>query len=261
MKKMQTFISILVAVFLVLVLSRGVSADILYFQVDSPASGSVWNPGKTYTIHWYTKDTSGVNFPSVWVQLLLYPQGQLNKATVIGEFPINNDSNNVSWQVPPNTAAGSYVIRVQMKDTVNYPNKFGDSAPFSINPPPTQVVLPGQSGWVPPNSDILTGPITPAPSTSTGTKKMDVSSAKSYTISATQKSGAAVATASKIPNVSGQWKSNKGLVYDIKQTGDRFEWTVERDELCGDRKSTERKNRIYIETALAIRFTIFWSIA
>ncbi len=41
-----------------------------------------------------------------------------------------------------------------------------------------------------------------------------------------QKSGSAVATVSKIPNVAGQWKSSNGLVYDIKQTGDRFEWTV-----------------------------------
>ncbi len=54
----------------------------------------------------------------------------------------------------------------------------------------------------------------------------DTSVAKTYTASAVQKSVSAVATVSKITNVAGQWKGSNGLVYDIKQTKDRFEWTV-----------------------------------
>jgi len=227
MNHKQKFITILIAVFLMFVLSWDVSADILFFQVDSPIGGSVWNQGKTYTIHWYTKDTSGVNFPWVWIKLLIYPQGQLNKATVIGEFPINNDSTAVSWQVPPNTASGSYVIRVQIKDTVNYPNKFGDSTPFSINPPPTQVVLPGQPGWVPPISETFSGQkITAAPTSPSVNKKKDISDAKSYAASAAQKSASASVALLAIPNVSGQWKSSIGLLYSITQQGSQFEWTV-----------------------------------
>ncbi len=41
-----------------------------------------------------------------------------------------------------------------------------------------------------------------------------------------QKSGSALATASKIPNISGQWKSSIGLVYDLTQQGNQFQWTV-----------------------------------
>jgi len=33
-------------------------------------------------------------------------------------------------------------------------------------------------------------------------------------------------TPAPIPNVSGQWKSNIGVVYDMTQNGDNFEWTV-----------------------------------
>jgi hypothetical protein len=33
-------------------------------------------------------------------------------------------------------------------------------------------------------------------------------------------------TPSPIPNVSGQWKSNIGVVYDMTQNGDNFDWTV-----------------------------------
>jgi hypothetical protein len=216
---------------LVLLFCAGVSADVLYFQVDSPTSSSVWNPGNTYTIHWYTKDTSGVNFPWVWVKLLLYPQGQLNKATVIGEFPINTDSTDLGWKVPPNTPAGKYVIRVQSRDEmVTYTDQYGkvlyiktfaDSAPFSINPPVSKVVLPGQTGWVPPNSDMFGSPITPASGSPSGTeKKKDIGGAKKYSASAAQKSGLA------IPNVSGQWKSSIGLYYNITQKGNQFEWTV-----------------------------------
>ncbi len=57
-------------------------------------------------------------------------------------------------------------------------------------------------------------------------KKKDISSAKSYTVSAAQKSGSALAKQSAIPNVSGQWKSNIGLFYNITQKGNQFEWTV-----------------------------------
>ncbi len=197
MKKKQKLLFALIALLLVFVLSRGVLANILYFQVDSPTSTSVWNPGNTYTIHWYTKNTSGVNFPWVWIKLLLYPQGQLNKATVIAEFQINNDSTDLAWQVPPNTAAGSYVIRVQSRDEMTtytdqngqttYTNKFADSGPFSINPPSTKVVLPGQPGWVPPNTDVFTGPMTAAPASPSTSMKKDISGAKKYTASAQAK--------------------------------------------------------------------------
>jgi hypothetical protein len=33
-------------------------------------------------------------------------------------------------------------------------------------------------------------------------------------------------TGIKVPDVSGQWGSNIGLIYNIAQTDDRFEWTV-----------------------------------
>ncbi len=192
MKPKQKLISILIAVFLVLVLSRGVSADILYFQVDSPANSSVWNPGNTYTIHWYTQvKYSGSQFPWVWVKLLLYPPGQLNKATVIGEFPINEYGTSLDWKPPPNTAAGSYVIRVQSRDEmatytdpsgqITYTNKYGESGVFTITKPATQVVLPGQPGWVPP-TDMFGGPITPA-ETGPVTAKRESSVVKHYTVS------------------------------------------------------------------------------
>ncbi len=57
-------------------------------------------------------------------------------------------------------------------------------------------------------------------------KKKDINTAGTYTPAAAQKSGAEFATAPKIPNVSGQWKGSNGLIYDMKQTGDRFEWVV-----------------------------------
>lgn len=247
----KKLISILIAVFLVFVLSRGVSlGGVVYFKVGLPKSGSVWIPGNWYTIQWDTQVTpySGGQFPWVWVKLLLYPQGQLNKATVIGEFPINENSYSLGWQVPPNIAVGSYVIRVQSRDEMTYyedqkiyTNTYGESGVFTIVHPTQGVILPGQPGFVPPYPDMFTGPITPAPASPSGTEKRDISGAKSYTAadkkkdisgaksysaSAGQKSSSTVATAPKIPNVSGQWKSSNGLVYDIKQTGDRFEWTV-----------------------------------
>ncbi len=64
-----------------------------------------------------------------------------------------------------------------------------------------------------------------APSAAVAEKK-ESSVAKKYTASAAQKSTSAIPTQPAIPNVSGLWKSSNGLVYDIKQTGDRFEWTV-----------------------------------
>ncbi len=197
MKPKQKLIPILIAVFLVFVLSRGASADILYFQVDLPTTGSVWNPGNTYTIHWYTKNTSGVNFPWVRLKLLLYPQGQLSNATVIGEFPINTDSTNLSWQVPPSTPAGKYVMRVQSRDEMTtytnqngqttYTNKYGESGVFTIAKPATQAVLPGQPGWVPPNTDMLGSPVTAAPTSPSTSMKKDISGAKKYTASAQAK--------------------------------------------------------------------------
>ncbi len=58
------------------------------------------------------------------------------------------------------------------------------------------------------------------------TEKKESSVMKKSTGLTAQKSASAVATASKIPNVSGLWKSSIGLVYDITQQGNRFEWTV-----------------------------------
>lgn len=57
-------------------------------------------------------------------------------------------------------------------------------------------------------------------------KEKDISSAKSLSAAAAQKSSSTSAAPSAIPKISGQWKGSNGLVYDIKQFGDRFEWTV-----------------------------------
>jgi hypothetical protein len=41
-------------------------------------------------------------------------------------------------------------------------------------------------------------------------------------------------TPAPIPNVSGQWKSNIGVVYDMTQNGDNFEWTVKAKNEIGN---------------------------
>jgi hypothetical protein len=41
-------------------------------------------------------------------------------------------------------------------------------------------------------------------------------------------------TPASIPNVSGQWKSNIGVVYDMTQNGDNFEWTVKTKNEIGN---------------------------
>jgi sugar lactone lactonase YvrE len=62
--------------------------------------------------------------------------------------------------------------------------------------------------------------ISEAKSHTAANKKQDISGAKKYSASAAQKSGLAT------PNVSGQWKSSIGLLYNITQKGNQFEWTV-----------------------------------
>jgi hypothetical protein len=232
MGKKQKLICTLIAAFLVVVVNGGVSADVLLIQVDSPTSGSVWNPGNTYGIHWYTKDTSGGGqIPQVWVKLLLFPQGQLNKATTIAEFPISNESTYINWKVPPNTVPGSYVIRVQLSDTIAYPNKYGESAPFTIGPPApaaVKVVLPGDPGWVP---TINLPPITgEAPQSGSGTETKGSVAIKNFP----GPSGATATPVPTTPDLAGQWKSSIGLVYDITQKRDHFGWTVSKTNEKGE---------------------------
>lgn len=83
-------------------------------------------------------------------------------------------------------------------------------------------ITPGHSGPMPSGGDgIRSANISPG---GADIMKREFSGAKTYT--AAVKKSASSATPSAIPNVSGQWKGSNGLVYDIKQTGDRFEWTV-----------------------------------
>jgi hypothetical protein len=225
MKRKRKYVLILLVASLLVSLSGGAYATVIMIQVDSPATGATWNQGNNYQIHWLTTNSSGGGqFPPVGVKLLLFPPGQPGKALTIAEFSITDSSTGVGWTVPSNVSAGSYVIRVQTNEmtthtdpsgSITYGNKYGESGVFTIAHPPQVAVLPGQPGWVPPGTDIFGGPITSAGTAAGGPvaeKKSSAAAKKFANLSAV--------------DVSGQWKSSIGLVYDIKQTKSQFEWIV-----------------------------------
>jgi hypothetical protein len=111
-------------------------------KVTQPASGDVWNQGKTYQITW----TKSGNMPnSVRISLK-----ESNSATIV--LTIASDAPNsgaYSWLVPESVAPGQYKVRVKVKNV----DVRDDSAAFTIAgavETPTIVVTKPAAGetWV-----------------------------------------------------------------------------------------------------------------
>jgi len=113
---------------------------------------------------------------------------------------------------PKSAAIGTAVTTPAAKQVTRIPPPAPPAAPATTTPAPTKVVR------VPPPASV------PPPTT----------------VARTAAPAAVTPAAPAVPDVSGQWKSSVNRVYNIKQTNNRFQWTVVNDTEVGEGVVSEK---------------------
>lgn len=95
--------------------------------VLDPATGDIWEPGKSHTIYWY----GGDHTDTVAIDLYMGNDFQFNIAS-----GVSGENRWYPWTIPNNQADGNnYVIRVTLNSS-----SFVESSVFSIGTPPTVTI-------------------------------------------------------------------------------------------------------------------------